>query len=218
MKILVIGNVTYDITMPVYEYPLENTKNRVHDRIECGGGPAATAAYLLGKWGAETYFAGIVGNDLYGSNIKKEFEKVNVNTKYMEFNNNFTTTSSFILANVETGSRTTFAYRPSDTKMQPFELDFKPDIILIDGQEYDRSVELIKKYPEAVTIIDAGRDRKEIIELCKMVNWVVCSKEFAEKVTEIKINYNDKTTLDNLYTKMKEIFKNNVVVTLEEKG
>ena len=58
---------------------IENTKNRVRNRVECGGGPASNAAYLLGKWGIETYFSGIVGNDLYGHNIKHEFQKVNVN-------------------------------------------------------------------------------------------------------------------------------------------
>ena len=48
MKILCIGHVAYDITVPLEEFPTENTKNRVNERIECGGGPASNAAYLLG--------------------------------------------------------------------------------------------------------------------------------------------------------------------------
>ncbi len=51
-----------------------------------------------------------------------------------------------------------------------------------------------------------------------MVNYLVCSKEFAEDVTGIKIDYDNNQTIVDLYNKMKEIFKNNIVVTLETKG
>ena len=218
MKILCLGHATYDITLPLEEYPIENTKNRVQERIECGGGPASTAAYLLGKWGADVSFAGIVGNDFYGQKIKEEFESVNVNTKYLELRDNHNTTSSFVLANKQNGSRTTFAYKPKKVEMNKFELDFNPDVILIDGQEYEMSKNLLTKYPNALTIIDAGRDTNEVIELCKMVKWVACSKEFAEKVTGMEIIYDNYETIKNVYSKLKEIFKNEVVVTLEDKG
>ncbi len=218
MKILCLGHATYDVTLPLDEYPVENTKNRVQERIECGGGPASTAAYLLGSWGADVHFAGIVGNDFYGHKIKEEFESVNVNTKYLELRDNHSTTSSFVLANRQNGSRTTFAYKPKKVEMSKFELDFNPDVILIDGQEYEMSKNLLTKYPNALTIIDAGRDTNEVIELCKMVKWVACSKEFAEKVTGMEIIYDNNETIKNVYSKLKEIFKNEVVVTLEDKG
>jgi len=217
MKILCIGNAAYDITTPVDTYPIENTKYRVHDRIECGGGPTATAAFLLGKWHMDTTFAGIVGKDLYGSRIKKEFEDINVDTRYLQMSEEHTTTSSFILANTSNGSRTTFAYRPSDMKMSDFELDFEPDIILMDGQEYEMSKKLLEKYPNAISIIDAGRSRKEIIELSKMVTYLVCSKEFAENVTEMKFN-DDYSNKEEVYKKLETIFSNTIVVTLEATG
>ena len=218
MKILCLGHATYDITLPLDEYPIENTKNRVQERIECGGGPASTAAYLLGKWGANVYFAGIVGNDFYGHKIKEEFESANVNTTYLELKDNHSTTSSFVLANKQNGSRTTFAYKPKKVEMNKFELDFDPDVILIDGQEYEMSKYLLNKYPNSLTIIDAGRDTSEVIELCKMVKWVACSKDFAEKVTNMEINYDNFETLKNIYSKLKELFQNEVVITLEDNG
>ena len=86
MKALVIGHSSYDISCPVDSYPVENTKYRLDESVSCGGGPAANAAYLLGKWGVETYYAGVVGSDDFGSKIKKEFENIGVHTDYLETN------------------------------------------------------------------------------------------------------------------------------------
>lgn len=218
MKVLCIGHAAYDITTPFEGFPVENTKNRVPMRVECGGGPASNAAYLLGKWGIETYFAGIIGNDEFGKRIIDEFKEVNVDTKYLQVSNEFKTTSSMIIANTLKGTRTVLTYRPSDMKMDDVELDFNPDIILIDGQEYEFSKKVLEQYPDAISIIDAGRPTEKIIELSKMVDYVVCSKEFAENVTEVTIDYENNDTITNLFNKMKEIFKNNIIVTLESKG
>ncbi|MDD2434987.1 MAG: PfkB family carbohydrate kinase [Bacilli bacterium] len=218
MKILCIGHAAYDITLPVEHLPIENTKNRIHSRVECGGGPASNAAYLLGKWGLDTTFMGIVGNDLYGRNIKKEFEEVNVDTTYLQMSDEDITPSSIIIANRENGSRTIFTYRPSDMVMSDVNINFKPDIILVDGQEPGLSTKIIKQFPDAISIIDAGRSRKEVVELSKLVTYVVCSKEFAEEVTELKIDYDDWDSIINLYHKMEEIFPNHIVITLESKG
>ena len=218
MKILCIGHAAYDITIPVEEFPTENTKNRVKDRVECGGGPASNAAYLLAKWGVETYFAGVVGNDAYGNKIKEEFDSVGVNTKYLERNANYQTTSSFVIANEQNGSRTIFTYRPKTMNMKDIDLDFEPDIILIDGQEVQVSKKMLNLYPNAISIIDAGRPKEEIIELAELVNYLVCSKEFAETVSGMEIDYNKVSTIVDVYSELKHRFNNNIIITLEEKG
>ncbi len=216
MKILVIGNATYDVTFPLDKFPVENTKNRVDGKVECGGGPAFNAAYLLGKWGMDTTFAGLIGNDSFGEKIVKQLQSVGINTKYIQVSNEFPTTNAFIIANTSVGSRTVLTYKPGTMKMKDFELDFEPDVILVDGQEYDMSVKFIKKYPNAISIIDAGRPKEHIIELAKIVDYVVCSKEFAEEVTQVKIE--DENSKINAYKKMDSIFKGEVVITLESKG
>ena len=218
MKILCIGHAAYDITIPMDHFPVENTKNRVKERVECGGGPASNSAYLLGKWGMDVAFAGVVGKDLYGDRIKKEFDEIGVNTKYLEQNGTYETTSSMIIANKSAGSRTILTYRKEDMRMKPIELDFEPDIILLDGQEYELSKVLLNRYPNAISIIDAGRPTDEIIELSKMVNYVVCSKEFAEEVSGIQMNYDSIETMTDLYMKLESIFHNHLVVTLESQG
>jgi len=210
MKTLCIGNVTYDITIPFDGYPVENTKYRVKERVECGGGPASNAAYLLGKWGIKPYFAGIIGNDEYGKQILKEFKSVNVDTTYLKVSDEYKTTSSFIINNKFTGSRTTFAYKPSDYKIEEINENF--DVILLDGQEYEVTKKLLENNKDAITIIDAGRPVDTVIDLAKMCKYVVCSKTFAEGVSGIKDDYL------TMYKKLEEIFKGTIVVTLEDKG
>lgn len=218
MNILCIGHAAYDTTVPVLEFPEENTKNRVPERLENGGGPANNAAYLLGKWGMNTYFAGIVGDDIAGKKIKQELENVNVSTKYLEFNKKHTTTSSFIIANQANGSRTIMTYRPSKMKMSDIDISENIDVILVDGQEYEFSKKILAKYPNAISIIDAGRPIEEVIDLCYKVNYVVCSKEFAETVSETIIDTNDFNTLKMVIERLEEKFKTNIVITLESKG
>lgn len=216
MKILVIGHAAYDMTFPMDKFPEENTKTRVSNRVECGGGPSFNAAYLLGKWGMDVAFAGLVGNDNFGRRLKNQLQTVGVKTNYLQMSDKFSTTNSVIIANTSVGTRTVLTYRPENMQMDDFELGFEPDIILMDGQEYDLSMKFIEKYPNSVTIIDAGRPKEHIIELSKKVNFVVCSKEFAETVTNTKIKNN--TSIIDLYKKMESIFPGEIVVTLESQG
>lgn len=218
MNILCIGHAAYDTTVPVLEFPKENTKNRVPEKLENGGGPANNAAYLLGKWGMNTYFAGIVGDDSLGRKIKEELKEVSVNTKYLEFNKNHTTTSSFILANQKNGSRTIMTYRPSNMAMSDVSVKETFDAILLDGQEYEFSKKMLEQYPNAISIIDAGRPVEEVIDLCYKVNYVVCSKEFAEKITSTKIDVDKFDTLITAMEKLEEKFHTTIVITLESKG
>ena len=195
MKVLCIGHASYDISMPLEEYPIENIKYRVNEKIECGGGPASTAAYLLGSFGVPTVFKGVVGNDIFGRRIVSEFKEIGVDTRYIEVNNKVDTTISFIIINKKNGSRTVFNYASSYPMLRNNEYDFYPDFILIDGHNYRGSKLALEKFPNAISVIDAGRDAREVIELAGMVNYLVCSKEFAEKVSNIKIDFNNKKTL-----------------------
>ena len=96
--------------------------------------------------------------------------------------------------------------------------DIKADVILIDGEHPETAYEIFQNNPNAISIIDAGRATDEVIALAKKVNYVVCSKEFAESVTGININYDDEDTIVRLYHAMEKRFHGIVVITLENKG
>ncbi len=216
MKVLCIGHAAYDFTMPMKEYPKENKKYRVENAVGCGGGPASNAAFLLSSWGIKTYFAGVVGNDENGRKIKEEFKKIKVNTRFLEVDPNNDTTISFIVVNAKNGSRTIFTKRSSAMKLTK-EINVKADLILVDGQELEASKKAMENNKNAITVIDAGRVKKETVELAKLVDYVICSSDFAEEYTGIKIDLKDSKCLENIFSKLTSEFKN-VIITVEDKG
>ena len=219
MKILCIGHASYDISCPVDNYPAENVKYRLNEVYEAGGGPACNGAYLLSKWGVETYFAGALGADDYGNKIKKELESVGVKTNYIETNYEKGTSVSFILINKQNGSRTLFNISKDYPQLRKYDFVDAPDMILVDGHEYNATMTALNKYPNAVSVIDAGRPTPEILEICKHIKHIVCSLSFAETVSKIKADFNNPSTLVAMYGELKKKYPNsNVVVTLEDKG
>lgn len=213
MRVLCIGHVTFDIMIDINDYPKENTKNKVNKLLGCGGGQASNAAYLLGKWGIDTYFLGIIGNDSYGKIVKSEFKKVGVNTDYLEESGK--TTISYIIVNSNNGSRTPLTYHPTELKMNDIEEDINPDIILMDGYESHIANKLLDKYPNCISVLDAEKNNEEVINLAKRATYVVSSKTFLENFSNIKIQ--NKESLNKAINYASHYF-NNFIVTLEDKG
>ncbi len=220
MTILSIGRTSYDITCPVDEYPVEGTKYLLNEKIESGGGTAANVAYLLGKWGETSYFAGVVGSDDYGSQIRKELEQVMVKTELMENSYEIGTPVSVILVNKKNGTRTRFdIVSATQPQLKKYEYTLAPDVIFTDGKEYSATINALNRFPKAISILDAGRVDRDLLELCKYVKYIVCSKGFAESVSGLKIDYNNSATLVQVYKKLKDRYpNNNIVITLENMG
>lgn len=219
MKVLCIGHSSWDITVPVDGYPVENTKYRFNEKYSAGGGPASNAAYLLGKWGIDTVIASAVGSDDFGEKIKKEFQTINVNTTYLETSYDKETSFSFILINKNNGNRTVFNVAEEHPALKKLTYDFTPDIIFTDGHDYGAAQNAIRNYPNAISIIDAGRVTPELLELCKYIKYIVCSKGFAETVTGLKFDFANPQSLVNVYLKLQDKYPHSIiVVTLEEHG
>ncbi len=220
MKILSIGRTSYDIACPVEEYPVEGTKYFLNEKIESGGGTAANVAYLLGRWGETSYFAGVYGSDDYGTRIKKELEQAMVKTDLMEISYEVGTPLSVILVNKKKGTRTRFdVVGATQPQLKKYEYTIVPDVVFSDGKEYAATINALNKFPNAISIVDAGRVDRDLLELCKYVKYIVCSKGFAEKVSGLKIDFDNSLSLVNVYKKLKDRYPNNeIVVTLESMG
>ena len=222
MLALNIGKITYDITIPMDKYPVENSKIILKEKLEASGGSSSNVAALLGKWNADSYFAGVVGYDELGNNVKKELESYNVHTQFMEVNYEKKTTSTFILASKETTSRTQLMVEPEVYHLKKSDYDVMPDVIYTDGFEYSATLSAFNKFPQSLSVLGAGlnyADTKEVIALAKYAKYVIFSLEFACMVTKMKVDPDNGEHLFNLYKELKDLFPNsNNIVTLHTKG
>lgn len=219
MKILCLGQSAYDITIPVTEYPIENRKYRVHDVYECGGGSSNNSAYLLAKWNDEVYLASTIGHDDYGKNIKEELKNIGVDITYFEEKENIKTTISYIINNKNTGTRTIITNRSNDMKFSSNHvIDIKPDVILVDGNDYEMSMKILNENKDAIKIIDAGNMKDGIVELSKLCDYVVCSNDFAREYSGINFDYTDINKIYEVYDKVANDFNGKLVITLEHLG
>lgn len=220
MNILCIGKLTYDIICPMEGMPLPGQKYMNAERIENGGGEAANAAYLLGKWGVKPVVAGVVGSDDFATKIKKELEGVQIDTSLIETSYEKPTILSFILLNKQNGTNAIVrTYKKDFASLRKQDLGMAPDIILADGHEYGATHLMLERNPKAISVLIAEKNKPEILELCKFSKYVLCSKEFAEGITNMKCDFEKPATLVNLYQTLKNRFPNNeIVVTLKNKG
>ncbi len=219
MKYVCVGHATYDTTLPVNGYPKENIKYRIQEKKECGGGPASNSAYLLAKWGCDTSFVGVIGNDYYGQCIVRELNHMGVNTEYLEKNSEIETDSSYIICNMENGSRTILTSKSAKIAKISNPVEIKnADYLLVDGEHYETAKEVLENNKNAISVIDAGRCNEEVIALGKMATYFICSKDFAEEFTKIKLDSSNINTLIRAYEILKATFPGVVIITLEAEG
>ena len=200
MKILCVGQSAYDITLPMMEYPKENKKYKINKKYECGGGSSNNAAYLLALWHNDVYLASSIGKDVYGKKIKP-------------------TTTSYIINNLENGSRTIVTNKSSMMHFSDnHEINDKFDVLFFDGNDFEMSLKVIENNKDAIKIIDAGSVKEGVTELCKKCDYIVCSNDFARDYTGIDFKCNEIEKIKEAYQKLSEDFNGIIVITLEENG
>jgi sugar/nucleoside kinase (ribokinase family) len=186
MDTLCVGHAAYDLIFSMDCFPAENTKHPVDSLVECGGGPAANAAFLLALWGVPTGLAALVGDDPYGHAIVAEMQKIGADTSLLEVRKGFATSLSAILVNVQGGSRTIInrTIKGDHVRLDPQKLAAaKPKVILVDGHAVQAGLDAIARYPNAKTVIDAGSLYEGTSTLVPKVDYIVASEGFAKQLS-----------------------------------
>lgn len=219
MVALSIGHATYDIMVPLENYPIENGKYYLKEKLDSCGGGAANVAFLLAKWNVDTFFSGVIGYDDFGGFIKKDMENAGIKTPFLETSYDKKTSTSFILINSANHTRTIFNIEPEEFHLKKYEYDIHPEIIYIDGYEYSASTTAMNKYRNAITVLDASSASKELMTLARDIKYIIGSIEFAEGIAGMKIDFNNPVTLLTVYKRVKDRFPNNeIIITLKGYG
>jgi sugar/nucleoside kinase (ribokinase family) len=219
-EVLCIGHAAYDLGVVVEHFPEENSKCETRELFESGGGPAANAAYLLSSWGMRTAFAAVVGDDVFGQRIHDEFELVGTNISLLEMRQHHSTPLSLILINRGNGSRTIVNRK---IESRPLRLNktalskISPRILLFDGHELEASLEALRAFPNAISILDAGSWRKGTARLAGEVNYLAASERFAHQATGVSTLERTEDQVKCLRL-LREKFSAATIVTLGEHG
>jgi sugar/nucleoside kinase (ribokinase family) len=215
MKIVCIGQSTLDISMPLDQPIIENTKFRVYDKIEAAGGPSTNASILLGKWGEDVTLYSRLGKDIYATHIKESLNKAQVKHHSIPCGD-FETPISVILTSKANGNRTIFNC-PGRIDPTDYRVEGHYDLFLSDGHEPEVAHRFLDQHPSIVSILDAGGFRQPTVDLARRVTWLVSSEEFAEGYSGINIDINDESTWRTVFDKLHELNKH-PIVTLGHHG
>ena len=218
MRVLCIGESLLEISCPVNTQIVEGNNLFITDKQENGGGHAGNVAYLLGKWGIETYIASMMGADDIANKIKKEYESIGVKTDYIETRFDRSTSINVVLINQTTKVNTIIEVN-NNSKLKKYSFLIEPDIIFSDGNDFNASVSATDKFPNTTSILKVSRFTNEIIELCRYYKYLIFNKSSAEDFTGMKMDFKNTSTLVNLYNKIKQKYSDSeIVITLGEKG
>ncbi len=219
LKSICLGRLTYDINLEVEKMPVEGSKSEFFEKKGNVGGQAGIVACCLVKWGVNTTVAGILGNDVNGSRIRKTFDKLHIDTRYIEPSYDNDTPMTISIVNKSTKKNTIYNISDKYIGLKKCDFDFTPDLIFVDGYDAVQAKNLLDRFPKALSVLDASLITSSVIELCKKAKYAVCSKEFAENVAGTRIDFQVPSTLVTVYQRLKKKFLNTeIVITLGEKG
>lgn len=219
MGIFCVGQAVYDITAPYTGPLLANQKYRITTPHGCSGAPALNAACLCSLWGAPTQLVARIGDDAYGALIRADLQRYGVGTSYLIPDSQVTTGYSFIAVDDATGDRTIFNV-PSVMHDVVYPTPGEtPDVMLFDGHEPAVSLQLVEEFPHAQTVIDAGTYRESTYEVARVVDYLVCSEDFARQYAgEVIDDPGDSAAVDRLLKSIEKINGGVAVITLGDRG
>lgn len=218
MKTLVISKPIYNNIFPLVDFPKNNDVFNIDSSIESITGEANVASYILGKYGCNVIYTGIIGNDEAGLKFKNMLESCNVDTKYMETDFGLSTDVTYSIINKEKGGFSHIKVNSMKNDVGKFKYDFTPDFIVFDDRDFSGANAALNNYPDVPTIFYGKRPDKNAVNMCKKADYIVCNINFVSKLTGIVIELNKPKTIVNLYQKLIDLYKGEWIITLGEHG
>lgn len=220
MKVLVIGKPTYNFILTLDNFLTEGAKINIGERQEVAGGASVYVASLLGKWGMDVSYTGLVSNDSLGAKIKSQLDSYNVNTKFIEINyeNPDCTSTNYIIINKSNGSSTEILRSDPELNLTKYKYDFVPDFIIMDGTDPAGSLAALNNFPHATSILLANKVSEKIYDISKKCHYVVANISYAKALTKLELEIKRPKALVNFMQKIKDLNKAQYVIMMRENG
>jgi ribokinase len=180
-----LGQCALDFLGKVDAYPPPDVKCEVFDLVIQGGGPVATALVALARWGVSCVFAGVVGDDLFGSIIRASLAEEGVETQEVMIRKGAGSQLAFIVAEPGKGRRTVFWHRPTGPPLRPDDIDYRlirsAKVFHTDALFPEASLAGARSAKDAgvAVVVDAGTLRDGILDLARTSDYFIASETFS---------------------------------------
>ena len=183
-----LGQCALDYIGKIDTYPPPDVKCEFSDMAIQGGGPVATALVALARWGLSCAFAGVLGDDPFGSIIKASLHGEGIDTSGVLVRKGFDSQFAFIVAEPGVGRRTIFWRRPTGPPPSTDEIDYsiirRAKVVLTDGLFSEAALAACKAAKKAgvQVVVDAGSLREGMLELARLSDYYLASETFAKSL------------------------------------
>ncbi len=88
----------------------------------------------------------------------------------------------------------------------------------MDASYYDVCQKICSKLKKAIKVVYVREVSNDTIKMCKLSDYIICSKGFAEVASKKRIDYNVPDSLKEVVNLLEEMYNSKVVITLGSKG
>ena len=215
MKTLVISKPIYDIIMPLNEFPKDGDNFYINESIKTMNSVGNLTAITLGKYGIETYYTGMIGEDSVGNKVKEILNKYNIDTKYVEVSYKEHSEVNYKIYNMKTNTFTNVLENSIKTNLMKYKYEFIPDVIVMDDNDYGANMAAINNYPNANLIYISNKFSNESSVYLNKCKYVITNLSFATNATGIYNNLNKPKVMVSLFQKYIDMYKSNLIIRLD---
>ena len=185
IQVFGLGQCSLDYIGRVEDYPPPDRKCEFSDLVIQGGGPVATALVALARWGIFCAFAGVRGEDGFGTLIQSSLDEEGIDTRGLVVRKGYASQFAFIAAEPGKGRRTIFWRRPTGPPLAPQEIDLsmieRAQIFHTDGRLVEASLAAGRAARKAGVrvVADADTFHEGLVELARLSDYFIASEHFA---------------------------------------
>jgi sulfofructose kinase len=185
-----LGQCALDYIGIIAAYPPPDVKCEFTNMVVQGGGPVATALIALSRWRLPCYFAGVVGDDVFGATIAEALREEGIDTGGLVVREGSSSQFAFIVSEPDMGRRTIFWQRPTGMSLQPDDLDMevlrRSRALHTDGLFMEAALFACRTAKEAgiPVVVDAGTLREGMLDIVPLSDCFIASETFSQAMAE----------------------------------
>jgi sulfofructose kinase len=160
--------------------------------LQSGGGPVATALVTLARLGASAGFVGVVGDDLAGQSIQREFAREHVDLQRLQVHAGAESRQTTVVVQTSTGKRSFLAYPGSagDVHLTAADQAYigSARFLHLDGLSMAAATEAARWIRKAggQVVYDASRPKDGLRDLMPSISVLISNASFPAAYTGIQ--------------------------------